>query len=234
MCFFKPKPIFNPIAAGYKPVMVENFLNPIDWEKWDWREPWSGSSDTWKGYTIWKQECVVQKPDGIHLIARRGTETRNHCGMLCSHKFWMMKPGDYIVVNAKIAPKGLLYFSAPGWLYGDHFEIDIAEAMGKNSKSVTMTHHWEKPGGNRAFNSKQFVSSDFSEDFHNYAIRWEPSKLTWYIDGIERFTSVNNIPDEEMYFVSNIQAGGEIAFTHLFEPDEIGEMIIRSIEVWQL
>ena len=33
--------------------------------------------------------------------------------------------------------------------------------------------------------------------FHNYAFKWTRRSITWYVDGVERFTAYKNIPQEQ-------------------------------------
>ena len=238
--FRKPQPtpqpvLFDPIKQGYTLKYYWDFVNSIfHWGEWDWREPWSLPNDTTKGITKWDKSCVTQHGEGLHLFVFLYGGW-NECGMICGHPSFRVQPNSCVSVTAKVAPKGFLYFCAPGWLYGNHEqEIDIAEFMGKESDEVCFTHHW-KDTTHQAEGITWKSPVDLSLDFHTYMVEWTPTRLTWFIDGIQRYTTTNNIPTEEMYFISNIQSGGvEGAFNHLFTKDEVPmSMIIREVRVWQ-
>lgn len=264
MCFWKPKPIpppapvpYNPLEHGYKLTFAEDFVQPIDWDKWTPNYP--GEQDQ-KGLTKFVKECVYQDLQGLHLVARMGDKI-NLCGQICSWKFLEILYG-YIRIRAKIPPKGFLYFFAL-WLYnrkGWFPELDIIEANGGDSTTVSFTHIW---GNDGTYDPEKFYypddknlnhliycdieglckeynwffkgKEDFSLDFHDYAVDWRPDKITWYIDGFPVWTATANIPNEPIFLVCGIQAGGvEGPFNHLFTPEESGaEGIIKLIEVWQ-
>jgi beta-glucanase (GH16 family) len=38
------------------------------------------------------------------------------------------------------------------------------------------------------------LTFDATQDYHTYAFKWEPNKITWYIDGVAVHTATNNIP----------------------------------------
>lgn len=238
MCFFKrnPKPIgpaFNP--KGYKPVFIENFLNPINWNIWDAAYP---GGQNQKEKTIWTKNSVEQWSDGVHLIAKKGDGV-NLCGQLCSHKFLETLYG-YISFTAKMPPKGLLYFPAL-WGYnknGWQPEIDVVELAGGESNELWFTHHYVLPPDVLTDHSKginrKWEKIDFSKGFHEFSVEWTPDKLTWYVDGFPYFEATENIPSLPIFWVMGIQAGYGPPFTHLFTEQESGQrMIVRRFEVWQ-
>jgi beta-glucanase (GH16 family) len=229
--------------SGYKLVYKENFSKPIDWNKWDWREPWSGIADTYKNMVFWRKSCVVQKSDGIHLIADTevlGTAKYDKCGLISSHKHLNILYG-YISVVAKVPAGGFLYFPAI-WLYDKNGwlpEIDIIELIGFDSTSIRFTHHWLREDSQHKSEGCTLNSRvDYSKEFHNYAVEWTPNRLAWFIDGIEYYSTTNYIPNVPLFLICNIQAGadyeGWAAFTHVFTKDEVpAEMIIKEIKVYQ-
>jgi len=231
-------PPFDPTANGYKLMFREDFALGIDWNKWDPSEPWSGIESTYKGIVRWMQQNVQMAfPAGIKLVATRSTEGGNDlCGLISSHKFLEVLYG-YISVRAKIPPKGFLYFPAI-WMYniqGWLPEIDIMEAMDKTSEHVSFTHHWLDSNGNHLSEGNNWKSPiDLSLDYHNYSVEWTPGKLTWYIDGIARYSTTNNIPGVPLFLICNIQAGGNPAYSHLYTSDEVPmSFYIEKIEVYQ-
>ena len=57
-------------------------------------------------------------------------------------------------------------------------ELDAAEVLGSNPDTLVLTAHSDSG------TSPQWTDiPDASQDFHTYAVDWEPDKLTWYFDG---------------------------------------------------
>ena len=57
-------------------------------------------------------------------------------------------------------------------------ELDVAEVVGGNPDTLVMTSH---SGGGTTPHWADVP--DTSQDFHTYAVDWQPDKLTWYFDG---------------------------------------------------
>ena len=60
-----------------------------------------------------------------------------------------------------------------------HDEIDI-EFLGSDTTHVQFNFFVDGVGGNEYMYDLGF---DASEDFHTYGYRWEPDKITWFVDG---------------------------------------------------
>lgn len=111
------------------------------------------------------------------------------------------------------------------------FEIDIFENLGHRPDLIyTTVHHYLNVGeyydGFHVQESQPIVNysgmpfshlgKDFSENFHRYAVEWEPGKVTWYIDGIKvnELTSDelkegdSALDHEETYIIVNLAMGG--------------------------
>ena len=240
MCnWFKkdPKPIGNKFnLSGYNLIFSEYFNNYgiIDWSKWTNTYP--GGQDQ-KELTKWVKENVTSGYDGLKLITTKGNGV-NLCGQICSYPFLNVKYG-YISVVAKVPPKGYFYFPAI-WMYnlqtGWLPELDIVELAGGASDQLWFTHHWNN-NGNPASEGTQlkWYKTDFSQNFHEYSIEWTVDRITWYVDKMPYYTTTNNIPQDELFLICGIQSGGvEGDFKHLFTDSESGgQMIIKSVEIWQ-
>jgi len=90
--------------------------------------------------------------------------------------------------------------------YPQHWppEIDIFETI-KDDPQIYMTYHWDDKG-HKSY-GKHWTEDSFSrsEEFHTYGLLWEPDKIVWYIDGVERsrFTEARVIVSEPMYLLIN-------------------------------
>ncbi|MBN1816407.1 MAG: family 16 glycosylhydrolase [Sedimentisphaerales bacterium] len=91
--------------------------------------------------------------------------------------------------------------------YPQHWppEIDLFETI-RDDPKVYMTYHWSEAGKHKS-SGKNWTDKDFtySGDFHTYGLLWEPDRIVWYIDGIERarFADAGVIVNEPMYLLIN-------------------------------
>ena len=83
--------------------------------------------------------------------------------------FWMLSSNE---------PRG-------GWPQSG--EIDIMEFLGQDPKKVFGTVHYGDPYPNNQYQSKDFLlygDETFADDFHVFAVEWEPGEIRWYVDDI--------------------------------------------------
>lgn len=131
-------------------------------------------------------------------------------GVLCSlHE----QRYGYFEARLKV-PKGQGYWPA-FWLLGANGttgvnEIDIHEILGSDPTTAYMTVHWGQSytTGHQSDGS-QFTGTDFSADFHTFGLEWDPDKIVWTIDGVERKTHTGaGVPQVDMYIILNLAIGG--------------------------
>ena len=133
-------------------------------------------------------------------------------GIITSYDAFKFAHG-YAEIRARI-PSGDGLWPA-FWLLNAYYvgplpEIDIMEILGENPNQVYHTYHRSDTNG--VMQSTQFISNgstDYSQGFHTYGVRWEPGKITWYIDG----NPVHTYEDESvayqiMYVIANLAVGG--------------------------
>ena len=94
-------------------------------------------------------------------------------------------------------------------------EIDIMECVGSQPNVITMSLHTGSWPGLYS-QSEDFMGPDYSADFHTYALEWEPKEMRWFIDGVQRFSTANTIPQVPMFLIFNTAVGGDMPG----EPDE--------------
>ena len=114
-----------------------------------------------------------------------------------SSNIWSKKEFEFGRIEARIKiPKGKGLWPA-FWLYGSDSqwnEVDIFEFWNEFvagiytpsllSKVINMTVHYDYDGdGQTNLCHTKYTGDDFSEDFHIYALEWEPNKIAWYVDG---------------------------------------------------
>jgi hypothetical protein len=74
-------------------------------------------------------------------------------------------------------------------------EIDLLEAPG-GSGDAYMTLHWAGADG-----SDQYQTIDTGvnvNDWHDYAVDWEPGSLTFYVDGKQIWSTTDHVPNQPM------------------------------------
>ncbi len=76
-----------------------------------------------------------------------------------------------------------------GWAGGDNShciwppEIDIVEVLGEDSTIMHTTYHAGTAELKLGTGKEHQLDFDLSEDFHIYAVEWEPEEIRWYLDG---------------------------------------------------
>jgi beta-glucanase (GH16 family) len=134
-------------------------------------------------------------------------------GVLISADRFSQKFG-YFEMKAKL-PKGKGLWPA-FWLQpqnddGHVHELDIMEYLGHEVNTVYFTGHWGTDyGAGHKMLGGNFKGADYSAEFHIFGLEWNAAKVTWYIDGVERFalTDPAGIPQIPMYILINLAVGG--------------------------
>lgn len=108
-------------------------------------------------------------------------------------------------------------------------EIDIVEWLGDATRTAFFTFHYIDEGEQKKKGGR-FDGPDFSQDFHTFAVDWQPEQIIWYVDGVERFrVNDKNVPDQPMYLIVNMTVGGHwpgrpnesTAFPSVMEVDHV-------------
>jgi beta-glucanase (GH16 family) len=90
-------------------------------------------------------------------------------------------------------------------------EIDVFEYLGR---LPTKPHHgmvWVSGGQKRYVGDYAKTSTDFSQDYHVFAIDWRPEAIIYSIDGQETYRITEGVPSEPMYMILNFALGGSWA-----------------------
>jgi beta-glucanase (GH16 family) len=97
-------------------------------------------------------------------------------------------------------------------------EMDVMETVGTATYCNTMSLHWGPlPAGctypwdcGHTENTQYCDGTDYSAGLHAYAVDWEPSGSTFYIDGVARYTAgyLGNCTNT-MYLIMNTAVGGD-------------------------
>ncbi|TJY41407.1 glycosyl hydrolase family protein [Cohnella pontilimi] len=83
-------------------------------------------------------------------------------------------------------------------------EIDIMEGWGSKPGVVAGTLHYGQQWPNNTYTGKSYTLPNNStiEDFHTYALEWEPGEIRWYVDG-QLYQTQNDWYSKSLYQPAN-------------------------------
>jgi beta-glucanase (GH16 family) len=110
------------------------------------------------------------------------------------------------------------------WLLGEDIgsvgwpacgEIDAMEYVGKDPRLVYGTAHGPGYSGSLGISRQYRATQDIADDYHVYAVEWEPGEIRWYFDG-EKYSTVskadldgkNWVFDKPFFIILNLAVGG--------------------------
>ncbi len=115
---------------------------------------------------------------------------------------WMM---EYIMLEAVANGKESLIPEKRPW----YTEIDIMEFLGHQRSVLYGTLHFYTFDGRKMTSSGTWRSdTDYTKDFHIYALEWEQDSLRWYIDGNLLHSTATAVPHTPHYLILNTAIGG--------------------------
>jgi beta-glucanase (GH16 family) len=69
--------------------------------------------------------------------------------------------------------------------------------------------------------------ANLSAGFHTYSLLWTKDRVTWYLDGVQVFTTTSYVPQQAMYFIANVADDSTAVGACT------GTMQIQSVKVYQ-
>jgi len=96
-------------------------------------------------------------------------------------------------------------------------EIDIMEFVGRVPNQVFGTLHGPGYSGGQSYGNIYDLGKPVSDDYHVFAVEWQPDKIVWYIDGIQYFAATPNDPfmqgkqwvfNHPFFILMNVALGG--------------------------
>ena len=145
-------------------------------------------------------------------------------GVISTHEKFSRKYG-YFEARIKIPshtgtfPAFWLFHENRSWEGTQRTEIDVMENLGHAPHYIYNSFHYftnvtEYYGGDANFikpkpSGQVNTGVDFSEDYHVYAVEWQPGKVTWFIDG-EQVSELENaqVDYEDLFLMINLAMGG--------------------------
>ena len=224
----QPAPSGGSVPAGYSLAFAEEFEGGgIDGSKWNTRYRWGTNwiiNNERQYYIDVQNGGIGRSPfenDGNHLTIKaertpdslRGQANGQPwtSGAMTTFGKFSMRYG-YVEMRAKF-PAGQGLWPAFWLLHegndGSRPEIDVVEFVGKRRDKVYQTYHYYENYVLRSTPSFEVGGGDWSADFHTYGMKWEPGRITWYVDGRETNSySSGNVSSESMYLLVNLAVGG--------------------------
>ena len=114
-------------------------------------------------------------------------------------------PMEYIMMDAVEKGKERIIPEARPW----YSEIDIMEFLGHERNVLYGTlHYYSFDGKKQSTSGTWHGKDDYTQDFHLYALKWEPDSIRWYVDGQLLHSTVSGIPHTPHYLILNTAVGG--------------------------
>lgn len=89
-------------------------------------------------------------------------------------------------------------------------EIDIMEFLGNQPRQLLLTSHWGV-ASNQSKNSSTISGPDFTNDWHTYAVNWQPGRIDWYVDGaLQKTVTGQAVPSKPMEIIIDLAIGGQL------------------------
>ncbi|MGB9858253.1 MAG: carbohydrate binding domain-containing protein [Dictyoglomaceae bacterium] len=197
----------------YQVVWQEDF-NTIDTNIWSF-EIGNGHANGIPGWGNGELEYYKQEnayvDNGVLVIEAKQESVTDQYGSYNYTSARMKTQGKFNVKFGRIEfraklPKGKGIWPAL-WLLGEDIttvgwpncgEIDVMELLGHEPNKVYGTVHGPGYSGASGKGSNYTLpSGDFSQDFHIFAIEWDPIGISWYVDDQKFFTITR--PEIELY-----------------------------------
>jgi beta-glucanase (GH16 family) len=102
-------------------------------------------------------------------------------------------------------------------------ELDIMEHWYSEPQAKVYDH----TVGKKYLGGAVPTPANLSAGFHTYSLLWTKDRVTWYLDGVQVFTTTSYVPQQAMYFIANVADDSTAAGACT------GTMQIQSVKVWQ-
>ncbi len=136
------------------------------------------------------------------------------------------------------------------WMLGANFpsvgwpnsgEIDILENVGHEMRTVHGTVHGPGYSGAQGIGTHYVLPEAVSNDFHVFAIDWDPGVIRWYVDGVLFNTlTVNDVAprewvfDHDFFLLMNVAVGGNWPGSPNATTEFPQTLLVDYVRVYQL
>jgi len=224
-------PEHHAVNPNWKLVWSDEFNDPaIDTSKWSFEIDGKGGGNGEKEYYTDDPGNAHIEDGCLVITAVKGGEYQGKKHAFTSARMTTKGKGEWLYgrFEARIklpTGKGVwpAFWMMPaasaygGWASSG--ELDILEEIGdKPSTAFGTIHYGDKwPHNVHTGDKWECPSGTLSDDFHVYAVEWEPGTIRWYVDGQlyqtqkNWFTNAAPFPapfDQKFYIILNFAVGG--------------------------
>ena len=223
------KNVIAPLGSGWNLTFNDEFNNEsvYDHSKWSpliiWGGHTCGNSSEVEYFVDAPKNIDTTSGTSLKLTAIADSPATGYAyssGLLSSHNSFNQAFG-YFEIRAKF-PSGSGFWPAFWTLEGSKEgagyawppEIDITEYLGNAPKADYTTNHYSTnypldDGNATGLGDIYTCSQDLSQGFHTYSVNWEPDQITWYEDGVPRYSTTYKVPYlRAMHVLLNLALGG--------------------------
>jgi beta-glucanase (GH16 family) len=231
--------------SNFAGTAVKGSVNPKAWTTcFPWAAPGKGCSDLGNaGADVeWYLPSQVKVKNGVlNLTAKRevtqgynakGKPKKYDCrsGMVTTFSGFKFEYG-FVQVTARL-PYGTGLWPA-FWLAAANEkwppEVDILEHWGDQTVSKLYLH---PVSGSRQ--GAVYSTPTADSGWHTWRLYWTKTRLTWYYDGRETYTTTTGVPHQAMYFIADLaDTTNAAADTNIKGGACNGTLLIQSVKVWQ-
>ncbi len=209
-----------PSLPGWRLVWNDEFNGTsVDLSKWEYEVNGDGGGNNeLQYYTARATNSYVQ--DGALVIqALKEEYLGKH---YTSARMRTRNKGDWkygrMEVRAKL-PYGrgmwpAIWMLPTDWEYGGwpmSGEIDIMECLGQDPWTIYGTIHFgQSVAGHQQLGGRYTRSGEsYAGDFHVFAIEWDSTSITWFVDGAKYYSATKSSPfDKRFHMLLNVAVGG--------------------------
>lgn len=216
-----------PVPDGWKLVWHDEFdgttIDPANWTFDIGGGGWGNGEAEY--YTQRPENARLE--DGLLVIEARQEQYEGSYYTSARLKTQGLQSFQYGWIEARLkVPSGAGLWPA-FWMLGAGFngnnwpdcgEVDIMEYIGREPDLIMGTLHGPGYSGASGLSMWNRQKYNIADEFHTYAIEWEPNQITWYYDGAQYFRVTRaDIGDREWVFeqpffiILNLAVGGRLA-----------------------
>jgi hypothetical protein len=232
-------------GQGYHEVFRDDF-NTLNRSVWDDHIWYDGSPNpSWTGFQEVDPEGILHLRTGRNMIGSTGqpyptnTITTQTSGKTFQYGYfearmkWSAGHGSwpaFWLYSYKHATDASQCTTQAG-------EVDVMEGQGSEPNVFYGTVHSNtngcSPSDQQNGNNWQSQSTDLTQGFHTYAVKWAPGTVTWYLDGVQTHTASTYATDDQpMYVLLQEWTGGWTFGADATSPD-VMENQIDYVDIWQ-
>jgi beta-glucanase (GH16 family) len=221
----------TPILANWDLIWSDEFDAPdglgVDTSKWTLADTAAWVNEELEYYTPRLKNVYIENPTGKNGVLaikafREDYESREFTsGKLTTLGKFEQLYGRFeariqIPFGQGLWPAFWMLGTTGGWPFGG--EIDIMENIGKEPNLIHGTMHGPGYSGARGIGGpfSLLAGQRFADDFHLFAIEWEPNVIRWYVDNqLYKTNTPADLPpgapwvyDHSFYLILNVAVGG--------------------------